>query len=198
MLDFDTAGDAALASSVRGAQWLVEMVFTSGTLRYTTHSVDIVAAGHTWLGYGNLVGVDIVRESEDGGAGDVVLSLSVVNAALIAASMGNVENYRNQPVRLYLQLIGSGYQPVGAPVRRWTGVMNKVRIRRDRGKTGSSTGAIEMVCSKAGGSRVRRGTGLRHTHAQHTARFAGDNGLEYIQTLIEKPAVWLTKKFQEI
>lgn len=198
MLELDASAEAAALASVRGVQWLVELQFTTGTLRYTTHSVDVPSGGYTWLGFGSLVSVDVVRESEDGGVSDVVLGLSIVSTSLIAASMGNVESYRNQPVRLYLQLLGAGYEPVGAPVRRWTGVMNKVRIRRDAGRQGSAGGAIEMVCSKAGGSRIRTGTGLRHTHAQQQLRWPGDNGLQYVQALIEKPAVWLTKKFQEV
>lgn len=197
MLALDSSAQAQIEANVRGVQWLVALDFGSGMVRYTTNAVDITSGGYTWLGFGKLVSVDGVRESEDGAPGDITLGLSLVSTAMLAAAIGNVENYRNRSARLSLQLIGANFQPVGAPVARWAGYMNKVRIRRGTSKDGSSTGSIEMICSRAGANRSRAATGLRHTHQQHILRFPGDNGFEYIQTLIEKPAVWLSKRFQQ-
>lgn len=197
MLALDSSAQAQIEANVRGVQWLVALDFGSGMVRYTTNAVDITSGGHDWLGFGQLVTVAGVRESEDGNPGDVTLGLSLVSTAMLAATIGNVENYRNRSARLYLQLIGENYQPVGAAVARWAGYMNKVRVKRSASKDGGSSGAIEMVCSRAGANRSRAATGLRHTHAQHIVRFPGDNGFEYIQTLIEKPAVWLSKRFQQ-
>lgn len=197
MLTLDTAAQTQLEAPIRGVQWLVELDFAGGVVRYTTHAVDITSGGYTWQGFGSLVSVDGVRESEDGAPGDVTLGLSLVSTAMLAAVIGNVENYRLRSARLYLQLIGEGFEPVGDPVARWAGYMNKVRVKRISSKTGSGGGAIEMVCSRAGANRSRSATGLRHTHAQHIVRHPGDNGFEYIQTLIDKSAVWLTKRFQQ-
>lgn len=198
MLTLDTAAQTQIEAAARGVQWLVQLDFGTGTLRYTTHAVDITSGGYTWLGLGQVMGVDTVREAEDGGATDVVLTCSLVSTALLASLSGNVENYRGRRARLYLQLLGEGYQPVGAPRARWSGVMNKVRVERSTGgQGGSSGGSIKMVCSRSGAGRARVGTGLRHTHAQHIARWSDDNGCEYIQTLVEKPAVWLSKQFQQ-
>lgn len=197
MLTLDTSAQTQIDANVRGVQWLVALDFASGMVRYTTNAVDITSGGYTWQGFGALVTVNDVRESEDGAPGDVTLGLSLVSTAMLAAAIGNVENYRNRSARLSLQLIGANFQPVGAPVARWAGYMNKVRIKRSTSKEGSSSGTIEMVCSRAGANRSRAATGLRHTHAQHILRFPGDNGFEYIQTLIEKPAVWLSKRFQQ-
>lgn len=197
MLTLDVSAQTQIEASTRGVQWLAALDFGTGMLRLTTHAVDITSGGFTWTGLGALVGVDTLRESEDGSAGDVVLSMSLASQAMLAAAIGNVENYRLRSARLYLQLIGDGYAPVGAPVARWAGVMNKVRVKRSTSKAGSSSGSIELVCSKAGANRSRAATGLRHTHAQHIVRFPGDNGFEYIQALIEKPAQWLSKRFQQ-
>lgn len=197
MLTLDTSAQSQIEANVRGVQWLVALDFTSGLVRYTTNAVDITSGGNTWSGFGSLVSVDGVRESEDGAPGDITLGLSLVSTAMLAAAIGNVENYRNRSARLYLQLIGPDFQPVGAAVARWAGYMSKVRIRRSASKDGSSNGKIEMICTRAGANRSRAATGLRHTHAQHVVRFPGDNGFEYVQTLVEKPAVWLTKRFQQ-
>jgi len=197
MLTLDSSAQTQITANVRGVQWLVALDFASGMVRYTTNAVDIPSGGYTWQGFGSVVSVDGVRESEDGASGDVTLGLALTSTAMLAAAIGNVENYRNRSARLYLQLIGPDFQPVGAAVARWAGYMSKVRIRRSTSKDGSSTGKIEMICTRAGANRSRAATGLRHTHAQHILRFPGDNGFEYQQTLIEKPAVWLTKRFQQ-
>jgi len=197
MLTLDSSAQAQIEANVRGVQWLVSLDFAGGLVRYTTNAVDIDSGGNTWSGFGSLVSVEGVRESEDGSPGDVTLGLALTSTAMLAAAIGNVENYRNRAVRMYLQLIGPDFQPVGAAVARWAGYMSKVRIRRSTSKDGSSSGRIEMICTRAGANRSRAATGLRHTHAQHVVRFPGDNGFEYVQTLIDTPAVWLTKRFQQ-
>ncbi len=196
MRALDGTALAAAAASVTGAQYLVDLDFASGALRYTTNAVPITALGYTWLAYGDLVGVEGLREAEDGATGDVVLSLSVVSQALLAASIGSVEGYRGRRARIYLQMVGATFQPAGAAVAIWSGYMDRVRVRRATGD-GPSSGSIEMVCTRSGANRARAGTGLRHTHQQQALRFAGDNGLQYVQTLIDTPAVWLTKAFQQ-
>jgi hypothetical protein len=46
-------------------------------------------------------------------------------------------------------------------------------------------------------SRARNTTGLRLTDAQQQQRYAGDVGLAFMQTLIEQPSLWLSKRFQQ-
>lgn len=196
MRTLDSTALAAAAATVAGAHYLVELDFASGMLRYTTNAVPITALGYTWLAYGDLVGVEGLREAEDGANGDVVLSLSVVSQALLAASIASAEGYRGRRARIYLQMVGETYQPAGAPVALWAGYMDRVRVRRTAGE-GASGGAIELVCTRSGANRARAGTGLRHTHQQQVLRFAGDNGLQYVQALIDTPAVWLSKAFQQ-
>lgn len=182
--------------SVVGAAWLVELAFTSGTLRYTTAPVSISALSQTWLGLGALASVSGVTESEEVQADAINLSLSIVDTALITASLGSVENYRGKAARVYLQLLDETFQPAGTAVRRWSGLMDRVEIKRSQGQDGSS-GVVELRCSRNGIGRMRNAQGLRLTHEQQLRRFAGDTGLRYVRTLIEKPTVWLSKKFQE-
>jgi len=114
--------------------------------------------------------------------------------------VGSAATYRNRLVTIYLQLMDATFQRAGAPVLRWSGVMDKIRITRDSTKLqdGSNGGKIEMLCSRYGMSRIRNHEGLRVTHAQQLVRFPGDLGLEFVATLVETPARWLSKKFQNI
>ena len=82
---------------------------------------------------------------------------------------------------------------------RWSGVMNKIGIRREpAGEEGRAAQAnIELLCMRRGMDRARHNQGLRLVDAQQQQRFAGDTGLRYVRTLIEKPSLWLSKRFQE-
>ena len=191
-----TMGATQHQQSVTGVAWLVELAFASGTLRYTTAPVTITESGNTWLGWGAVASVGAVTESEEVLGDAIALRLSIVDQALIAASLGNVGNYRGRRASLYLQMLGTSFQPVGPKVRRWAGVMDRVEIKRSADE-GGSTGAIEMRCTRVGVARMRNAGGLRLSTEQQQRRYPGDTGLRYVRTLIEQPSLWLSKKFQE-
>lgn len=189
-----TMGATQHQQAVAGVAWLVEMSFSGGPLRYTTAPVSLTTGGETWLGLGSLSGVSGVTESEEVQSDAITLSFSIVDPALIAASLGNVEGYRGRAVRLWLQMLSPDFAVVGPPVRRWSGLMDRVEIKRSGGQP--ATGSIEMRCSRSGIARMRNAQGMRLTHEQQLARYPGDTGLRYVRTLIEKPSLWLSKAFQ--
>jgi hypothetical protein len=192
-------GGSQHLQAVCGAHWLVELDFSSGLIRATTAPVDVTAAGNTYTGLGAFLGVGAVRESEDSAAERITISLPVVNSAMLAATMGPAATYRGRAARLYLQLFDEQFQPVGPRVARWSGYMEPVRITRTPASVGNGAGSgtIELPCQRAGMARARNYQGLRITHSQQLARYPGDMGLQYLQTLIEQPALWLSKRFQE-
>jgi hypothetical protein len=194
-----TMGGTQHQQSVAGVAWLVELAFVSGTLRYTTAPVTITESGNTWLGWGAVASVGSIQESEEVLGDAIALRMSIVDQALIAASLGNVGNYRGRRATLYLQMLDTTFQPVGAKVRRWAGLMDRVEIKRsaDQAGDGGSTGAIEMRCTRVGVARMRNAGGLRLSTEQQQRRYPGDTGLRYVRTLIEQPSLWLSKKFQE-
>lgn len=197
-LALDGTAAARIAATVRGVAWLVDLQFTTGTLRYTTAPVDLVVGANTYVG-GKQVDVSAVSESENANAEQLTLGF-VVDPAVLALVLGNVEAYRGQPAALWLQLFDEQFQPAGAPVKRWAGVMNKVQVSRQRSEPtgGPGSGRIELLCSRAGMARARNAEGLRLSHAQQQQRFPGDNGLQYVQTLIEQPSLWLSKRFKAV
>jgi hypothetical protein len=176
------------------------MDFGTGTIYYTNSPIQLSIGGNDYLAGYNLVGVSPLSESESNSAEKVTLSYSVVNQAMLASVLGNVDNYRGRAVRTYLQLMNERFQPDGAPVKRWAGYMDKVQITRESpGKDGGNvSGKIEMVCSRAGMARARNYQGRRLSNTQHQQRYPGDRGFEYLQNLIEQPTRWLSKKFQEV
>lgn len=195
-----TMGSTRHQQVVAGVAWLAQLDFTSGTIYITTAPQSLTSGGNAYTGLGSLVSIGSLSESADASAEKITLSLSVANAAMLALGLGNVEGYRGRAVRLYLQLFDEQFTPVDNPVQRWSGVMDKVMISRrpaDAASPGSGGGSIDMQCSRAGMARARYYQGLRLTHQQHQSRWAGDTGLQYMRTLIEQPAQWLSKRFQE-
>jgi hypothetical protein len=183
---------------VCGAHWLIELEFASGTVYATTAPVDVTTGGNTYTGLGAFVSVAQIVESEDAEPERLVIAVPVVNASMLALVLGDATTYRGRAARLHLQLFNSAFVPVAAPVARWAGYMEPVRVTRNNASGNEAgSGTIEIACHRAGFARARHYQGLRLTHAQQQQRFAGDVGMQYMQGLIEAPALWLSKKFQE-
>lgn len=199
-LTLDGTASAQAAATVAGFAWLVELDFASGLQRVTTWPQQLVSGGNTYTGLGDLLDVSAISESEDPAADRLVLSLSAANSAMLAAAIGPVTEYRGRAVRVYAQFLGEALQPAGAAVLRFAGYMDKMQIPRTASPVGGgeSSGRIEMRCVRAGQARFRNATGLRLTDAQQKQRYPGDRGGEYVATLIEKPAVWLSTRFQQV
>lgn len=201
MQTYDGTASAALDSTARGIAWLVELQFASGTLRATTWPIDLDSAGFTWLRAGNALQVGNVHDSEVLDTRALDISLSVVDTSVLALAVGDPTQFRGRSVRLRLQVVDTTGKAAGAPVLRWSGAMESVQIERQPAPvdgSGEATGTITIHCGRSGVSRSRRRNGLRLTDAQQQHRYPGDTGYQYVSALIEKPTVWLSKRFQQV
>jgi len=200
MITLDGTALATIAGPVRGAAFLVTLDFLSGLQRYTTWPHNLIVSGNTYIGIGGLGNIAPVNESDDTKTDRLILSLTIVNSGLIAAAVGAASEYRGRAVTISLQLLDSTFIPSGAAVLRWAGVMDKIRITRNSTKLedGVNSGTIDLECARLGMIRVRNSDGLRLTGAQRRILFPGELGLDYIPQLLERPQMWLSKKFQEI
>jgi len=196
-LAFGGTVDSQIATGVYGVCWLIEMDFSGGMVYATTAPVNVDYGGHTYTGLGNLVQVGGLSESENNSAEKLSVSVSVVDSTMLALVLVDANTYRGRSLTLRLQMLNEAFKPIGTPKQRWSGKMNPAKVTRG-GAGGENNGRIELPCSRYGMARARNYQGLRHTHAQQQLRFPGDLGLQYMQDLIEKPALWLSKKFQEV
>lgn len=196
----DAAAESRIVATSRGVAWLVEMMLSTGPLRFTTWGSNVTFDGNNYLAFGSLCDVGQLSESEDTSNSKMTLRFSLVDTSVIAMVLTNVDVYRGKEVLMYLQLFDETYQPDGAATLRWKGYMDKASISREpmSGAGEGSKGKIEIQCSRAGMPRSRNKDGLRLTDAQQKAEFPGDRGLEYVTKLIEQPTLWLSRAFQEI
>lgn len=198
MLDLDSTADAQIATRVAGAHWLIEFQFVSLTTLLTTAPVDVVTTSYGTFTSAPAISIESVRESEDAGSQQITLSIPITDSINLAAFVGPASEYRNQKVKLYLQLFDATFQRVGAPKFRGSWRMQPVRVSRQARKDGSSSGKVSLPCTRSGWEHARNRRGARHTHQQQLLRFPGDLGLQYLQALIEHPVLWLSKRFQEL
>lgn len=189
------AATTQIATGVAAPHLLIEMDFASpaGTQYVSTIPLDRTISGHLYIGLGNNVSVGPLQESEDANARQIFVSFALVDQALLGLVLADASQYRNRPLRVYLQLFDENFAPVTSRVLRWAGRMEPVRVSRSAGG-----GRIELPCSRGGVPYARHSKGLRHTHAQQQQRFPGNLCLQYLQDLIDKPTLWLSKRFQEV
>jgi|GEM_PF-2331146 len=199
--DFDAAATAVLNSKARGAHWLIECDFTTGIGRFTTAPIDVVSPnGFTYLGLGKGIAVEDVKEAASPDTSTLNVQISIVNKTMLALLTGDQSIYRGRSIRFILQIFDGNFKPVGQPRKRWTGVMNPIRVNREKPDeaNGNTFGYIELPCTRAGLSRARHRQGLRMTHEQHIQDHPGDLFFEHMTSLIEKPTPWISIAFQRI
>ncbi len=184
-----------LASPHAGVLYLVEMLFTTATYRFTNWTHTVNWAGHDWLGYGTVLGINQVSESERLQWPALDISLNIANQAWLALALGNVATYRHRPINLYFAVLDDELRAVGEPELCWAGEMDQVRLKTGNGE--GDAGVVSMRC-EIPGKDGRGPQTLRLNNAQHQARYAGDTGLSRIEALSGKPVTWLSKKFQQI
>ena len=190
---------AAVSANVRGAVYLIEMQFASGTQYKTTHTSPIDYGGHTYTALGQILSVSQLDETGTVKTDRLRVRATILDTAVLAYLIGPASEYRNRRIKVYVQLLGTEWQPIENPILRWSGFMDKISVSRSpAGATGDtrSTGYIEMSCVRAGLQRFRAQTGLRMTHAQQQIEYPGDMGFEYTEALVNNPIVWLSQDFQ--
>ena len=180
------------ASPVYGELALVELQLRSGTARYTTWPVTIEALGQVWQGTGNLGSISPLHESEDGAEEKLSLTLSPVDLGTRALALGDPSDYQDRPVNVWVAMVSAEtYMLAGAPVRRFSGVMDQLKLERD-----GNNATITMDCRTASYDVRSNPAALRMNNVQHQTRFPTERGFEYLTSLIGNEAVWLTKRFQ--
>jgi hypothetical protein len=184
---------AQLASPHAGILYLVEMNFTTGVYRFTNWTHTVSWGGHEWLGYGSILGINQVSESESLQWPALDITLNIANQAQLALALGNVATYRNRDINLYFAVLDDELRAVGDPQLCWAGHMDQVRLKTGDGER--EAGVVSMRC-EIPGKDGRGPQSLRLNNAQQQARYPGDTGLSRIEALNGKPVTWLSTRFQ--
>ncbi|WP_447747956.1 hypothetical protein [Variovorax boronicumulans] len=171
---------------------LVELQLRSGTARFTNWPLSVQVMGETWQGVGNLGSIGELHESEDGAAEKLTLTLSPVDIGTRALALGDPSDYQDRRVRVWIAMLDANtLQITGAPVLRFVGVMDQMKIDRD-----GNSASISMDCRTASYDVRSNPAALRMNNAQHQARHPGELGFSYLTGLIGNPSIWVSKWLQ--
>lgn len=192
----DATWNATASAPALAVMYLIELAFASGMIRVTNWPTNITALGFDWLGLGVVSEVGELRESEDGQYQKLTIGLTQVQSSYLAMALGSAETYQDKSARIWVAIADANtLQITGAPVLRFAGVMDMVRIERD---AESNTGKI-LLDLQAGAYNIRSNpAALRMNQAQHSVRRPGETGFRYIADLIGRPSMWLSARMQRL
>lgn len=183
---------AALEQPVARVVYFVRMDFASGSQYVCSANQTIAWDGHDWLGMGVLGSISPVEESDGLEPKALSFVLNVAQPEWLTVAIGAVEEYRGRDIVMWFCPLDESFVMVGEPVVCWRGIMDVVTVGID-GEEGQI--ALKAETSAYG---LKRQPALRLNAAQQKQKYPSDTGLDYLQSLIAQPALWLSKRFQQI
>jgi hypothetical protein len=187
-----TNQQTALEKPVVPVAYFVEFQFASGTQRVCNFNQTVTWGGYDWLGLGSLGSISEVEESDGLEAKPMNFALNAAQADWLALAVGDVEEYRGRPAKMYFCPLTPTYQLIDTPVLCWRGIMDTVGVGMD-----GEEGGITLRCETSAYG-LKRQPALRMNAAQQSKRVPGDLGFAYQNDLIARPQTWLSKAFQSI
>lgn len=161
---------------------LIKAEFDSGDLNLWTGYGDIVYAGDTYTGGGNVLSIDAVKETQKLQANGMNFGLTGVDSSIIAIAL--TEEYQWRPLSMYLAVLDEDYALIADPKKVFAGKMDVIEIS-DEGETANIGLAVESNLIDLKDSKERR-----YTHEDQIAEFAGDLGLEFMPTNADVEITW--------
>lgn len=187
-----TAGQQAeLERPAPKVAYFMELQFTTATQYLSTWNRDYTWNSQLWRGLGGLVSVTAISESESTVSNSLSFNLNAADPSWIALSVGDDAVYRRGLALLYMCPIGDDGLLVDTPELCWRGRMDTVAVA-----VNEDSGSISLKCETAAYAFKRRPT-LRINASQQKKVYPTDTGFDYLEDLIAKPQLWLSKKFQE-
>ncbi len=163
-----------------------EFMFTT-PVRVWTGLGDKVAtmpggSSQTWVGVGDLGGIESITESADRRRNGVLFSLSGVDTSLLDDVL--TDNYQGKDVTVWEAYIDDNGALIADPGLAFAGLMDTMGI-----VDGDPTGIIKLQCENRDVLLQRTSRSL-YTNEQQQLDFPGDLGLEFIKELQKKQIIW--------
>lgn len=190
-MTLSAAQQTALEQPVVRKAYFVEFQFASGTSYLCTLGQSITWGGHEWVGLGALGNISQAEESDGLTSKPLNFTINSAQISWLALAVGDVEEYRGLPAKMYMCPLDEGFALIGTPVACWTGAMDTVAV----GINESGEGQITLKCETAAFG-LKRKSSLRMNAAQQKKKYPSDTGFDYLNTLIAEPQTWVSIAFQ--
>ncbi len=178
-----SATETALTSSHVPLCAFVELVFPSGTLRFTNAGHAMQWDGYTWLGAGNLARVEPITEVASPQAAALNVQFSGIDPAYVTAILG--DHYQGNPARIWIATLNDEMEMEGDPVLVFSGRMDEPVVTV--GRTAEIQLALENRFADWDRPRLRM-----YTDADQQSRHPGDKFFEYVAAMESTSIVWGT------
>jgi hypothetical protein len=176
-----------LASAVAAAKltpiFLVKLEWPTGTVYAWTGYGSISWDSQTWVGTGHVGAISEVRESRDGAANGITLSLAGIPSGNITLALAN--DTQGQPGKVYFGVLAENGTLAIDPYLIFDGVIDVCPIE-DSGDTCIISVQLEKELIDT------RSRGRRYTHEDQQIDHSGDLGFEYVAGLADKVVNWGT------
>lgn len=160
---------------------LVELEFTSGTVRCCNAGYTFKYGGYDWIGLGQLGGISAISEGEILEMKGLNLTLTGVEPEYIAIALGS--EYQGREATIWLAPLDHNYQILNDPVIIFKGRMDTMSV--SIGKKATVQVAVESKLVDWERPRV-----LRYNDADQQSLYPGDKGFEFIAEMSEKDIIW--------
>ena len=161
----------------------VELVFPSGTLRFTNAGHAMQWDGETWLGAGNLARVEPITEVASAQAAALNVQVSGIDPAYVSAILD--DHYQGNPARIWIATLNAEMEVLDAPVLVFQGRMDEPYVTI--GETADVQLALENRFADWDRPRLRM-----YSDADQQARHPGDRFFEYIASMESTSINWGT------
>ena len=180
-----------LALGVVKPAFFVTFEFDSADTRWWTGSGNISwddgtgDGSQTFIGLGNLTGIELPRETQDGSAQGIAFGISGIPTS--NTSLALTENYKNAPVYLWLATMTDETTISGTPYLMYKGLVDVMEMNDD-GETAAISVKTEGFAYGVGPSEARR------TEQDQKERHSNDRSLRYVANIPEQEFLWGVKE----
>lgn len=181
--DLTTATKNALTAETVQPIMLFYADFASGAVRVWSGYGDLSWDSQTWLGVGDFGEVSVVEETEDLRANGVTFTLNGIDSSLISVAL--TDTYQGRDCALYLGALDlTTGTLITDPYQIFSGRMDVISIDESE-ETATINLSAESLLIDLNRPRERR-----YTYEDQIDLYAGDEGLEFVAGIQNKPIPW--------
>jgi len=193
MTILDASQQTALERPAINEVYFAAFEFTSGTIRFCTHSETITWGGFDWIGLSKIGDVSAIEESNGVDSKPMNFTLATAETSIVSLALSPASEYQGKPAYMYFAPLDDNFRLIGTPKLCWSGEIDNMTVGIDK----SGKGAVINKCEN-GAYAFKRRNSLRQNPAQLKSRYPNAKGLDYLPDLISKKYVWVSRRFQSI
>jgi hypothetical protein len=193
MKTFDVAVENAINGEHAVLVAFFELQFTSATQYYCTAGYNYFWNAQTWKGFGAIVNVEPIRETEYLEATGLRISLPAFRTDVLPdmVSLALQEKVQGRTLRMWVGFLNASYVLLAAPTLEFQGRMDTLTIDESEGTASLSLTVESRMAS------LLKAAPRRYTDEDQQALFPGDKFFQYMPQMKERVIVFPSREAQQ-